>query len=112
MVFSSVFQVLLIALLLVLGAIFYIYIAESGVTGVTGDEAFTFIASQESMPILMSALLVLGVVAATFSSTGGSMTALTTSFTVDILHSKQRFTEKQSRKAHHIVHFVVAVVIA
>lgn len=111
MVFSSIFQVLLIALLLVLGAIFYIYIAESGVTGVTGDEAFTYIASQERMPILMSALLVLGVVAATFSSTGGSMTALTTSFTVDILHSKQRFTEKQSRKAHHIVHFVVAVVM-
>ncbi len=111
MFFSSIFQVLLIALLLVLGAIFYIYIAECGATGIGGDEAFAFIASQESMPILMSALLVLGVVAATFSSTGGSLTALTTSFTVDILHSKQRFSEKQGRRVHNIVHLVVAMVV-
>lgn len=111
MVFSSIFQVLLIALLLILGTIFYIYIAENGAVGVSGDEAFSFIASQESMPMLMSALLVLGVVAATFSSTGGSLTALTTSFTVDILHSKQRFTESQSRKIHNIVHLIVAMIV-
>lgn len=111
MVFSSIFQLLLIALLLVLGTIFYIYIAENGAAGVRGDEAFSFIASQESMPILISVLLVLGVVAATFSSTGGSLTALTTSFTVDILRSKQRFTESQSRKVHNIVHLVVAIVV-
>ncbi len=111
MVFSSVFQVLLIAILLILGAIFYLYIAESSAAGVSGDEVFSFIASQESMPMLMGALLVLGVVAATFSSTGGSLTALTTSFTVDILHSKQRFTESQSRKIYNIVHLAVALVM-
>lgn len=111
MVFSSIFQVLLILLLLILGAIFYLYIAESGNAGVSGDEAFAFIASQEGMPILMSALLVLGVVAATFSSTGGSLTALTTSFTVDILHSKQRFTEEQTRKIHRLVHLSMAVIM-
>lgn len=111
MVFSSIFQVLLIALLLVLGTIFYLYIAESGATGVVGDEAFTFIASQEGMPIMMSALLILGVVAATFSSTGGSLTALTTSFMVDILHSKRQFTERQSRTANRIVHLAAAVIM-
>lgn len=112
MVFSSIFQVLLILLLLLLGAIFYLYIAESGNTGVTGDDAFAFIASQEGMPVLMSALLVLGVVAATFSSTGGSLTALTTSFTVDILHIKQqRFADKQRRKIDRLVHLSMAVIM-
>jgi len=111
MVFSSIFQVLLIALLLVLGAIFYLYIAERGATGVEGDEAFAYIVSQEGMPMMMSALLILGVVAATFSSTGGSLTALTTSFMVDILHSKRQYTERQSRKVDHIVHLATAVVM-
>jgi Na+/proline symporter len=109
MFFSSIFQLLLIALLLVLGSIFYIYIAENGAVGVSGDETFSFIAAQESMPMLMSALLVLGVVAATFSSTGGSLTALTTSFTVDILRIKQSFTKGQSRRVNNIVHLLVAV---
>ena len=109
MFFSSIFQLLLIALLLVLGTIFYIYIAENGAVGVSGDETFSFIAAQESMPMLMSALLVLGVVAATFSSTGGSLTALTTSFSVDILRIKQSFTKGQGRRVNNIVHLLVAV---
>ena len=106
---ASIFQLLLIALLLVLGTIFYIYIAENGAVGVSGDETFSFIAAQESMPMLMSALLVLGVVAATFSSTGGSLTALTTSFSVDILRIKQSFTKGQGRRVNNIVHLLVAV---
>lgn len=111
MVVSSIFQVLLIALLLLLGAIFYLYIAETGAEGVKGDEAFAFIASREGVPAIMSSLLVLGVVAATFSSTGGSLTALTTSFTVDILHSKQRYSDAQKEKMYRLVHLVVAVIM-
>lgn len=111
MVLSSIFQVILIALLLVLGAILFLYIAETGATGVEGDEAFAFIASREGMPAIMSSLLVLGVVAATFSSTGGSLTALTTSFTVDILHSKRRFSEAQNVRIHRLVHLAVSVIV-
>lgn len=111
MVLSSIFQVLLIALLLVLGAIFYLYIAEVGATEVKADEAFAFIASREGMPMIMGSLLVLGVVAATFSSTGGSLTALTTSFTVDILRSKLRYNEAQKEKVHNVVHLAMASIV-
>ena len=111
MLLSSIFQVLLIALLLVLGAILFLYIAKTGATGVEGDEAFAFIASREGMPAIMSSLLVLGVVAATFSSTGGSLTALTTSFTVDILHSKRRFSKAQNVRIHRLVHLAVSVIV-
>ncbi len=111
MVLSSVCQVLLIALLLVLGAIFFLYIGESGVTDVKADDAFAFIASREGMPTVMGALLVLGVVAATFSSTGGSLTALTTSFTVDILRQKQQKAEGKSEKAYNLVHLAMATVV-
>jgi Na+/proline symporter len=111
MVLSSIFQVLLIALLLVMGAIFYLYIAANGSTNISGDDAFAFIVAQEGMPMIMSALLVLGVVAATFSATGGSITALTTSFAVDILHSKQQSDKQHSHKIRYIVHLSVTVVV-
>jgi peptidoglycan/LPS O-acetylase OafA/YrhL len=53
----------------------------------------------------------LGVVASTFSSVGGSLTALTTSFMVDILHGRKRFEEKYYLKIHHFVHFIMAALM-
>jgi Na+/proline symporter len=111
MVLSSIFQAVLIALLLVLGTLFYLYIADVGVTGIKADELFAFIMSREGMPTFMSSLLVLGVVAATFSSVGGSLTALTTSFTIDILRTPQRFSREQSTKIHRLANLAIAVVM-
>jgi Na+/proline symporter len=51
------------------------------------------------MPTIISILLVLGVLAATFSATGGALTSLTTSFAVDVLRNKDISTA--SRKWIH-----------
>lgn len=111
MVLSSLIQLAVIALFLILGAVFFLYMNKNGYSGVVADEVFAFISSQSDMPAIMSPLLVLGVVAASFSSIGGSLTALTTSFMVDILHGRKRFDEKQFAKINHTVHLVMTVVM-
>lgn len=111
MVLSSLLQVVVIALFLILGALFFLYLDSNSISGVAGDEIFAFIASQEGMPTIMSSLLVLGVVASSFSSIGGSLTALTTSFMVDILHGRQRFSAERYSKINHIVHLAMTVVM-
>ena len=111
MVLSSFIQVAVIALFLVLGTIFFLYMDKNGHSGVVADEVYAFISSQGDMPAVMSSLLVLGVVASSFSSIGGSLTALTTSFMVDILHGRKRFDETRFAKINHIVHLAMTVVI-
>ena len=94
-----------------MGAIFFLYTRKNNLPSPIADEMFAFVASQKDMPMLMGTLIVLGVVASTFSSVGGSLTALTTSFMVDILHGRKRFDEERYEKIHHIVHFVMAALM-
>ena len=88
MVVASLLQTVVIAMLLCLGALLYLYVAKVGVSA-KPDELFAAVASQEGMPTILSVLLVLGVVSASFSSTGGALTSLTTSFAVDIIKNKE-----------------------
>ena len=111
MVLSSFIQVAFLALMLMMGAIFFLYTRKNNLPSPTADEMFAFVASQKDMPMLMGTLIVLGVVASTFSSVGGSLTALTTSFMVDILHGRKRFGEKHYLKIHHFVHFIMAALM-
>lgn len=111
MVLSSFIQVAFLALMLMMGAIFFLYTRKNNLPSPTADEMFAFVASQKDMPMLMGTLIVLGVVASTFSSVGGSLTALTTSFMVDILHGRKRFEEKHYLKIHHFVHFIMAALM-
>ena len=99
MVLASLLQTVVIAMLLGLGALLYLYLAKSGVAVEKSDEAFAFVATSEGMPAIISVLLVLGVVSASFSSTGGALTSLTTSFAVDIIKNKEISTS--SRKWLH-----------
>ncbi len=88
MVVASLLQTVVIAMLLCLGALLYVYVAKVGVSA-KPDELFAAVASQKGMPTILSVLLVLGVVSASFSSTGGALTSLTTSFAVDIIKNKE-----------------------
>lgn len=111
MVLSSFIQVAIIALMLILGSFFFLYLGKKGIEGITADEVFAFVSSQSEMPMIMGSLLVLGVVATSFSAIGGSLTALTTSFMVDILHGRQRFEPQQYKKINNIVHLVMTVIM-
>ena len=100
MLLASLLQTVVIAMLLCLGALLYVYMTNKGLDA-KPDEAFATVASQEGMPAIISVLLVLGVVSSSFSSTGGSLTSLTTSFAVDIVKNKELPTT--SRKWLHAV---------
>ena len=106
-IFASLLQTVIIALFLSLGAILYLYLADIGVTIEKSDEVFAFVATQSGMPAIISILLVLGVMAATFSATGGALTALTTSFMVDIVRQKG-----ESVNLRKWIHLAIAVVLA
>ena len=98
MVVASLLQTVVIAMLLSLGALLYLYVAKMELH-TKPDEVFATVASQSGMPTIISVLLVLGVVSASFSSTGGALTSLTTSFAVDIIKNKELPT--LSRKLLH-----------
>ena len=94
-------------MLLGLGALLYLSLAQKDATSVAkADEVFAFVATRENMPAIVPILLVLGVVSASFSATGGALTSLTTSFSVDILRNKDIST-----KARIWLHCGVATVL-
>lgn len=81
-----------------LGILLYMYAHANGVTKV-GDELFPYLATginpasgQPFLPLIVSILFVLGLVAAAFSSAGSAVTALTTAIMVDFgVSVKRRF---------------------
>ena len=110
MVVASLLQGVVIAMLLGLGALLYLYLAKTDLEVAKPDEVFAFVATQEGMPTIISILLVLGVLAATFSATGGALTSLTTSFAVDVLRNK--YISTASRKwIHAAMAFVLGLLV-
>ena len=88
---SIVVQIVVITLFLSLGALLYIYIGSLGVGVSRGDDLFGFVAIECGLPAVAGILFLLGLVASTYSSAGSALTALTTSFTIDILKLRKRY---------------------
>ena len=109
MISSIAIQVVVITLFLMLGALLYIFIVREGLSIERGDDLFGYVATECGLPIVAGVLFLLGLVASTYSSAGSALTALTTSFTIDILKRRDSDTIVQTRKR---VHTLVAVVMA
>jgi Na+/proline symporter len=109
MISSIAIQVVVITLFLMLGALLYIFIGREGLSIERGDDLFGFVATECGLPIVAGVLFLLGLVASTYSSAGSALTALTTSFTIDILKRRDSDTIVQTRKR---VHTLVAAVMA
>ena len=96
-----------------LGVLLYEFAAQRGIalSGST-DEMFPRVASAPEMPLVVGILFVLGLVASTYSAAGSSMTALTTSFTIDLLHGDERADERSLARLRKWVHVAMAVAMA
>jgi Na+/proline symporter len=93
-------------LFLSLGAMLYIFCAKTGfMLPAHSDDLFPAIATQPFMPALFLIIFILGLVSTTYSSADSALTALTTSFTFDILKANKKGEEKlaQTRKIVHIL---------
>lgn len=107
--FSSV-MVLVNLLFLVLGGLLYLYASNKGLL-VKGDDLFPTIALQY-LPPTISLIFIIGLISALFPSADGAITALTSSFCIDILGLQRNKTlsENQQSKIRMRVHLTFAVV--
>lgn len=112
LVVSGITQVFVVALFLVLGSILALYIQEHGIAmPQKADTLFSLVAWDNGMPVIVGIVFVLGFVSAGYSAAGSALTALTTSFTVDILESDKKQSEKQLGKKRRKVHIMMAVIM-
>ena len=111
---TSVFiQVGVIILFLSLGVLLYGF-AESQNIAVEGDSLFGYVATEAGLPVVVGVLFLLGLVASTYSSAGSALTALTTSFTLDIMGSGRAddvVLERRRKRVHTAIALVMLGVI-
>ncbi len=100
---------------LVLGILLFVYAGKQGIAiPDQTDNLFPLVATQGGLGLAVSLLFILGLIAAAYSSADSALTALTTSFTVDILGQEGR-EESSLRKVRTRVHiffsFLLMIII-
>jgi SSS family transporter len=97
-------------LFLLLGGLLYLFAANNNIA-IKGDDLFPTVALQY-LPSFVSIIFIIGLISALFPSADGALTALTSSFCIDILGLKRRedLDEKQRRKIRLTVHFTMALI--
>jgi Na+/proline symporter len=97
-----------------LGALLIIYAKREGIPlPEQSDDLFPIIATQGYLTPAVGIFFLIGIVAAAYSSADSALTALTTSFTVDILNTKgmEEKPLKRLRKKVHVGMSVLLVII-
>ncbi|MEM7162185.1 MAG: sodium:solute symporter [Bacteroidota bacterium] len=83
---------------LALGALLYTFALQKGIEiPEKRDELFPMIALQSGLGTSLGLFFILGLIASAYSSADSALTALTTSFYVDILKVKEETAEKQKK---------------
>jgi len=94
---------------LTLGTLMYIFAAQKGIVlPQSSDKVLPMLATQGYLNTTVTVLFMLGIVSAAFSSADTSMTAMTTSFCVDILEKE---ADEKSRKRVHLMMAGIFVLI-
>lgn len=112
MVTSGILQIFIIFLFLVLGVLLYTFAAQNNLEIPTkADDLFPFIATGGYFPMIVGVLFVIGLISAAYAAAGSALTALTTSFTVDILQSTKKDNETKIASTRRIVHIGMAIIM-
>lgn len=98
-----------ILLFLFLGGLLYLYADKLGVNA-TGDKLFPTLAL-EHMPSAISVIFIIALISALFPSADGAITALTSSYCIDIIGIQRRadMSEEKKKKTRQRVHLVFAL---
>lgn len=96
-------------LFLLLGGLLYLFAEKNGIN-VANDDLFPTIALNH-VPTALSIVFIIGLISALFPSADGALTALTSSFCIDILGLKRRedLNEKERKRRRLTVHFTFAI---
>lgn len=100
---------------LALGALLYIYAESKGINlPQRSDDLYPMLATQGYLNIAVGIFFIIGLIAAAYSSADSALTALTTSFCIDIINIQNKPTERQEkiRKQVHVgISLLMALVI-
>ncbi len=109
MTFSTI-MLLVNFLFLFLGGLLYLFAATKNIS-VKGDDLFPTIALSY-LPPFIGIIFIIGLISALFPSADGALTAITSSFCIDILGFKkdELKTEAQKKKIRMFVHVIFALV--
>ena len=112
-VLTAVSQIFVIYLFLVLGVLLYLYMDRSGLAmPQKSDQVFSLVAVNGGLPMAVGVLFVVGLISSTYSAAGSALTALTTSFTVDILSAARRCEDEELTRIRKRVHVGMALGMA
>ena len=110
MVTIGVTMLLVISLFLFLGGLLNLYAVQQNATAL-GDDLFPTLALQQ-MPPYLSIIFILALISALFPSADGAITALTSSFCIDILGMQRNHSwdEAQKKKIRQRIHLTFAFI--
>jgi len=97
-------------LFLSLGVLLYDYAGQNGISA-TNDQLFGAVALSGAFGWAVAVFFVIGLIAAAYSSADSALTALTTSFCVDILNIQERAAGKLLRKWIHFGFSLLLMVV-
>lgn len=106
---SGLLQIPVIFLFLCLGALLYMFAGANGIAE-TGDRLFPAVATSGLLPSAVGILFTVGLVSCAFSAGGSALTALTTSFTIDIIGTRGR-SDKEVASIRKKVHLGMALLM-
>jgi len=106
----SVIIVIVNFLFLLMGGLLYLFASSKGIN-TAPDDLFPTIALH-FMGKVIPIIFVIGLISALFPSADGALTALTSSFCIDMLGMKRRddWDEKRRRRIRMTVHFIFAII--
>ncbi len=108
MITLSLIMLVVVLLFLLLGGLLYLYAPVAGVTA-TGDRIFPAIVLGH-LPAMVQVIFIIALISALFPSADGAITALTSSFCIDILGIQRRadLSEAKQKSLRHRVHLAFA----
>lgn len=98
-------------LFLSLGVLLHSFAVHKGIPlPAQSDDLFPTLATQGYLPQIVGVVFFLGLIAAAYSSADSALTALTTSFTIDVLNTKE-YDEDKLRRVRQWVHVFISVLM-
>jgi Na+/proline symporter len=111
MITFSLIQAAVVLLFLFLGGLLYLFASANGVNA-AADKLFPTIALGQGVPPIISVIFIIALISALFPSADGAITALTSSFSIDILGLKRRedWSGKEKQRVRKSVHLAFAFI--
>ena len=96
-----------------LGALLYIYSTQNGITiPERADLLYAEIATNGSLPTFLGVVFIIGLIASAYSSADSALAALTTSFSIDIIDIKKRYSPNEQITKRKQIHIMFSVILA